>query len=89
MNIYLNTGKNQLQLLYGQGIQPSTLTSGQGRLRDIGTLGDYPTSGPAFDTRATIATTERFWFVQTSATSFDMVSADDARKWVSWFWIFD
>jgi hypothetical protein len=87
--IYLNTGKNELQLIYGAGIEPRQLASGQSRLTDIGELGDHPVSGPAFQSRQLLATTRFFWFVQTSSRTYDMVSADDAKEWITWYWIWD
>jgi len=49
------------------------------------TLGPYPTTGPAFKTKELLfGTTSGFWFVQTSENSYDMVSAKDAKAWISW-----
>ncbi|WP_207515732.1 DUF4302 domain-containing protein [Longitalea luteola] len=48
------------------------------------TVGPYPTTGPAFKTKEQFYSTSGYWFVQTGENSYDMVSAKDARAWISW-----
>jgi hypothetical protein len=87
--IFLNTSINRLELLYGVGVQPALRPDGRAWLRSPVALGDFPSSGPGFETSIKFANTTDYWFVQTSTNSFDMVSANNARAWINWFWIFD
>ncbi|QRR01936.1 DUF4302 domain-containing protein [Dyadobacter sandarakinus] len=44
-----------------------------------------PTTGPAASTINLLYDASGFYLVQTSPTTYDMVSAKDARAWISWF----
>jgi hypothetical protein len=44
----------------------------------------YPTSGPAADTRTLLYNASGYYFVQTGATTYDMVSAADGKAWINW-----
>jgi hypothetical protein len=87
--VFLNEGRNQLQLIYGLAEQPTDISDGRGRFSELGTLGTYPATGPADAMRDewNTATNSGFWFVQTSPNSMDMVKAADARVWITWYWI--
>lgn len=87
--VYLNVAKNGLELVHGLGLRSSVLTDGRARLRENGLLGDFPFTGPVYESSLEVVANENFWFVQTSANSFDMVNAVDARSWVNWYWIFE
>jgi hypothetical protein len=86
--IYLNQSKNQLQLIYGSALAPTDISDGRGIFTNLGDLGTYPATGPAVDMRSQFVSSSGYWFIQTSATTYDMVSAGDARIWMTWYWIF-
>lgn len=83
--VFINQERTSITLLYGSAPRPPSITS-DGRIvfRELGTLGSHPTSGPAALSRARLYNTSGYYFVQTSATTFDMVSAADARIWITW-----
>jgi hypothetical protein len=72
--------------MYGTGQQPLFQTDGRLVLSYLGdlTAGPYPTSGPAYLTKQQLFITNGYWFVQTGATTYDMVSANDAKAWITW-----
>lgn len=78
---------NDIDFHYGTAGKPSFQSDGRVIFSFLGdlTLGPYPTTGPAFKTKDLLfSTTSGWWFVQTSETSYDMVSAKDAKAWISW-----
>jgi hypothetical protein len=77
---------NSVDWLYGTGQSPVFQSDGRVIFRLLGDLvgGDFPASGPAFNTRQQLFNTSGFWFVQTSANTYDMVSAKDAKAWITW-----
>lgn len=83
--VFINQERTSITLFYGSAPRPPSVTS-DGRIvfQQLGTLGSYPTSGPAALSRARLYNTGGYYFVQTSATTFDMVSAADARIWITW-----
>lgn len=48
----------------------------------------YPATGPAAQTRTLLYNSRGYYFVQTSETSYDMVSALDGKSWITWNFIF-
>lgn len=71
---------------YGTAGKPSFQSDGRvilGFLGDL-TVGPYPTTGPAFKTKEQLFSTNGYWFVQTGETRYDMISAKDAKAWISW-----
>ena len=44
----------------------------------------YPTTGPAAQSKTLLYNSSGYYFVQTSATTYDMVSAADGKAWISW-----
>ena len=83
--VFINQEKTAIDLFYGSAPRQPTITS-DGRIvfRELGTLGSYPTSGPASLSRTRLYNSSGFYLVQTSATTFDMVSAADSRIWITW-----
>jgi hypothetical protein len=72
---------------YGTAAKTSFQSDGRVIFSSLGdlTVGPYPTTGPAFKTKELLySTTNGWWFVQTSENSYDMVSAKDAKAWISW-----
>jgi hypothetical protein len=77
---------NDIDFHYGTAGKPTFQSDGRviiGLLGDL-TVGPYPTTGPAFKTKEQLFSTSGYWFVQTSENSYDMVSAKDAKTWISW-----
>jgi len=83
--VFLNAAGNGLELLYGAAPDTPTFT-GDGRaiFTLLGNYGPHPTTGPAALTRTQLLIPQGYYFIQTGASSFDMVSASDAKAWVSW-----
>ncbi|MBO9201216.1 MULTISPECIES: DUF4302 domain-containing protein [Niastella] len=48
----------------------------------------WPATGPAADTRAQMYKSGGYYFVQSSAITYDMVSVDDPSVWITWWWVF-
>ncbi|MCW3467602.1 DUF4302 domain-containing protein [Chitinophaga nivalis] len=72
--------------LYGPGYTPPEFTP-DGRIifNDAGMFGRLPPNRrPVDKTRAKMADSEGFYLVQTGEKSYDMVSAADARVWITW-----
>ena len=77
---------NSLSLVYASIISSAFTADG----RAVFTVarapgGGAPTSGPFIDTQNLFAEPTGYYFVQTSESTYDMVSAKDARSWISWF----
>jgi hypothetical protein len=90
--IYRDTADNTLDVEHGSWVTMNrNTTTGVARftensLRD--TAVKWPASGPAALTRNQMYNTSGYYFVQSSATTYDMVSIEDAKTWISWFWLF-
>jgi len=83
---YLVPAINELDFTYGTA--PKTNFQADGRvifslLGDL-TVGPFPATGPAFKTKEQFFSANGYWFVQTGENSYDMVSAKDAKTWISW-----
>jgi hypothetical protein len=77
---------DDLDFIYGTAPEPSFQSDGRVVFSYLGdlTVGPYPTTGPAFKTKEQFYSTSGYWFVQTSENSYDMVSASDAKAWITW-----
>jgi hypothetical protein len=76
-----------LDLTYGAAAprRPTFTTDGRAVFTAYGTIGqNYPTSGPMVEAANIFYNTRGFYFIKTSDTSYDMVSASDSRIWISW-----
>lgn len=75
-----------LELAYAAAPRrPTFTTDGRVVFTSSGTLGQgYPTSGPIVEAAKIMYNTSGFYLIKTSDTSYDMVSASDARIWISW-----
>ena len=83
--IFLNAAGTALSIFYGTAPQTPTFTSdGRAIFVELGTYGPYPTTGPAALTSAKLYNSSGYYFVQTSATTYDMVSAADGKAWIKW-----
>jgi hypothetical protein len=82
---FLNPARDSLDIFYGTFPRPPSVTAdGRAVFRELGTFGTYPEDGPAALTRTQLYNAGGYYFVQTSATSYDMVSAADSRIWITW-----
>jgi hypothetical protein len=77
---------NALDFFYGTAQTAEFRQDGKVLFDYLGdlTFGVYPSSGPAHKSRIQLYDSYGYWFVQTGEASFDMVSAKDAKTWVSW-----
>lgn len=86
--VYQNNIDGGLELYYGQALDPEDLNNGRTILHELGTLGTYPTTGPAATTRTRMRNLNGYYFIKTSPYTYDMISYSDAKSWLTWFWIF-
>lgn len=87
--VFINAEQNAADFFYGTAPRPNFTTDGRAIFVRVGDYGPpnflaYPSTGPAAQTRALLYNASGYYFVQTSATSYDMVSATDAKAWISW-----
>lgn len=77
-----------LALNFGTGFNSPPLFTANGRIifNYLGDLGDIPDEmlDEYVNTAIKFIDADGFYLVQTSATSYDMVSAKDARTWITW-----
>ncbi|AEW00213.1 hypothetical protein A4D02_28230 [Niastella koreensis] len=77
---------NDIDFIYGTAPKPTFQSDGRVQfslLSDL-TVGPYPTTGPASKTKDQFFNSNGYWFVQTGENSYDMVSAKDAKTWITW-----
>ncbi|MES1216517.1 MAG: DUF4302 domain-containing protein [Bacteroidota bacterium] len=83
--VFINDAGTGLTLLYGAAPgTPQFTTDGRAIFSLLGTYGTYPTSGAPAQSLTQLLIPQGYYFVQTGTTSYDMVSASDAKAWVSW-----
>lgn len=83
--IFLDIAGNQLTLEYGTAPDEPTFTSdGRAIFIQLGNYGPHPATGGAALSRTQLYNATGYYFVQTSATTYDMVSAVDGKAWISW-----
>ncbi|MGG9971408.1 DUF4302 domain-containing protein [Ferruginibacter sp. SUN002] len=73
-----------LYLDYYSNMSYSFDAAGIGKFRLRSSSG-FPANGPARLTRNLLVQTQGFYFVPTSETTYDMVSAKDGKAWLTWF----
>lgn len=64
---------------------PTFAADGRIIFSKYGTFGEFPKTGPAVTTSNLLFDTNGYYVVQTSERSYDMVSAKDAKSWISWY----
>jgi hypothetical protein len=64
--------------------KPTFLSDGRILFTEYGKLGPVPTTGPAAQTAELLYDGSGFYLIQTSESTYDMVSAKDAKAWISW-----
>jgi len=83
--VFLNAAGTALTLAYATAPAPPTYTpDGRAIFVQLGNYGPYPNTGPAGQSRALLYNASGYYFVQTSATTYDMVSAANGKSWISW-----
>lgn len=83
--IFLDATNTSLTLKYGAATTHSIGADGLIKFTVVGSYGTYPTTGPARLTRNQLVIPEGYYLVQTSLTTYDMVSAKDGKAWITWF----
>lgn len=70
---------------YGHAPAPPTFTAdGRAIFTNAGTYGTIPATGAAAESAKLLYEASGFYLVQTSETTYDMVSAKDAKAWITW-----
>ncbi len=85
--VFFNREEGSVDILYGNAVgRPAYTTDGRVVFSALGTIGteDFPSSGPVFESSKILYNSRGFYFIRTSANTFDMVSAEDSRIWISW-----
>ena len=83
--VFVNSAGTGLELKYGAAINtPEFTADGRAVFTILGTYGAYPNTGPAAQSLIQLLIPQGYYFIQTSATSYDMVSALDAKTWITW-----
>lgn len=86
---FVTAGTGGLALNFGAAYRAPVFTSdGRIMFSYLGTLGDVPPEAEDayLATAGNFLNPAGFYLIQTSATSYDMVSADDAKTWVTWIY---
>ena len=87
---FLNAARDSLLVFFGTAPDIPTFTAdGRAVFVQLGDYGPpsfltYPTTGPAAQTKTLLYNSSGYYFVQTSATTYDMVSAADGKAWITW-----
>jgi hypothetical protein len=86
---FLDAAQTYIDIFYGTQPRPNYTTDGRAVFVQVGDYGPpnfspYPSSGAAAQTKTLLYNSSGYYFVQTSATSYDMVSATDAKAWITW-----
>ncbi len=83
--VFLNATHDTISIDYGSAPRIPTFTSdGRAIFNELGTYGTYPSTGPAALSKDLLYNPSGYYFVQTSSTSYDMISAVDGKAWISW-----
>jgi hypothetical protein len=69
---------------YGHAITPTFTADGRVRFSEFGKILDPPTTGPAAESIKQLYEASGFYLIQTSDETYDMVSAKDAKSWITW-----
>lgn len=83
--LFINPQRDSADIFYGTLPNTPTITN-DGRIifKESRMFGTYPESGGAALMRTQLYDASGYYFVQTSETSYDMVSAADSRIWITW-----
>jgi len=87
--IYRDTLDNSLDVESGSWVTMNITTStGESKFTEYQIRSAWPTTGPADLTRKQMFQKGNYYFVQTSSITYDMVSINDAKVWMTWYWLF-
>jgi hypothetical protein len=90
--IYLDSAENAADVEHGSWVSMSINTStGLARFSEIEVRDPavpWPATGPAALTRSQMYQANGYYFVQSSAYTYDQVSVNDPKIWITWYWIF-
>ncbi|WP_031526081.1 DUF4302 domain-containing protein [Dyadobacter crusticola] len=64
--------------------RPTFTSDGRVVFKEYGKLGPVPATGPVAKAAELLYEPNGFYLIQTSETTYDMVSAKDAKAWISW-----
>jgi hypothetical protein len=86
---FLNAAGTDLDLPYVTAPTPSFTSDGRAIFIRLGDYGPpnflpYPTTGPVAQSTTLLYNVSGYYFVQTGATTYDMVSAADGKSWITW-----
>lgn len=81
--VFINAAGNGLELLYGAAPRPQFTADGRAIFTNLGFYGTYPSTGPVRQSLNQLLLPQGYYFVQTSSSSYDMVSSTDAKAWIS------
>lgn len=76
-------GKN-IYYDYGYGVDATFTADGRVIFNQLGTILNPPTTGPAAESIKQLYEPSGFYLIQTSDETYDMVSAKDAKAWITW-----
>jgi hypothetical protein len=83
--VFINTAGTGLELQYAAAPRkPQFTADGRAIFTLLGNYGAYPSTGPAALTRSQLLISQGYYFVQTSETTYDMVSASNGKAWITW-----
>lgn len=83
--VFINAAGTGLELQYGAAPDiPQFTADGRAIFTLLGNYGPYPSTGPAGLSRTQLLIPQGYYFIQTGPSSYDMVSALDAKAWISW-----
>ena len=82
--IFINAAGTGLELQYGTAPRPTFTADGRLVFNYLGDYGPYPNTGPSGQSRALLYNASGYYFVQTGATTYDMVSAANGKSWITW-----
>lgn len=84
--VFVNNPANALvPIAYANLPNPPNYTSdGRAIFSLLSNYGTYPTAGPAAKTSARLFVKTGYYFIQTSSSTYDMVSALDGKSWINW-----
>jgi hypothetical protein len=88
--VFLDSTTNSLVANYRSWLLMNvTATTGRARFSETSQAPSDPwPAGPAGNTHNQMLNANGFYFVQSSSSSYDMVSVADAKVWLTWYWIF-
>ena len=84
--VFLNAAGTSLVFAYGTAPDTPDFSTTPGRVTfiQLGNYGTYPSTGPAALSRTLLYNSSGWYFVQTGATTYDMVNAGNGKSWITW-----